>query len=343
MGSSMPLVGHSLAIFICAAVMMSTLFIALDACWMVASKRGVGHKNEDFTDPKTMEQALLWWWLCQMLYSWSAAITKISIAIALLRLAVQKAHRIVLWAVTGLVVVAGIMIWLVFLAGCQPVSYFWSHVTANQHGSCIQRQILLDIGYLYSFLIVFSDITLGIMPAVLIWRLQMDRRTKIALAGVLSLGALESVAVIIRIPYLHTYHDTNLLYATYQIDFWSIIEIGIGITAGSLATLRPLFLWVFETRSYYGGNSRGKKRSEEAHPLSNISTDAERLHNSENWGADFVPGKSQTRLVTTVTSRLSHSDRNRDALTLGAGSWQALYQVNVQTTIKISEGVDEAI
>ncbi|KAL3253449.1 hypothetical protein ABHI18_009489 [Aspergillus niger] len=293
MGSSMPLVGHSLAIFICAAVMMSVsimavalrtfvrlytvrafgwddalmvialaLFIALDACWMVASKRGVGHKNEDFTDPKTMEQALL---------------------------------------------------------------------------------ILLDIGYLYSFLIVFSDITLGIMPAVLIWRLQMDRRTKIALAGVLSLGALESVAVIIRIPYLHTYHDTNLLYATYQIDFWSIIEIGIGITAGSLATLRPLFLWVFETRSYYGGNSRGKKRSEEAHPLSNISTDAERLHNSENWGADFVPGKSQTRLVTTVTSRLSHSDRNRDALTLGAGSWQALYQVNVQTTIKISEGVDEAI
>lgn len=166
--------------------------------------------------------------------------------------------------------------------------------------------------------------------------------------------------MIIRIPYLHTYHDTNLLCesgrtchsittslttadATYQIDFWSIIEIGIGITAGSLATLRPLFLWVFETRSYYGGNSRGKKRSEEAHPLSNISTDAERLHNSENWGADFVPGKSQTRLVTTVTSRLSHSDRNRDALILGAGSWQALYQVNVQTTIKISEGVDEAI
>ncbi|RAK89425.1 pectinesterase precursor [Aspergillus costaricaensis CBS 115574] len=374
MGSSMPLVGHSLAIFICAAVMMSVsimavalrtfvriytvrafgwddalmvialaLFIALDACWMVASKRGVGHKNEDFTDYNTMEQALLWWWLCQMLYSWSAAITKISIAIALLRLAVHKAHRIVLWTVTGVVIIAGIMIWLVFLAGCQPVSYFWSHVNGNHEGSCIRRQILLDVGYLYSFLIVLSDVTLGIMPAVLIWHLQMDRRTKIALAGVLSLGALESVAVIIRIPYLHTYHDTNLLYATYQIDFWSIIEIGIGITAGSLATLRPLFLWVFETRSYYGGNSRGKKQGEEEHPLSNLSTDAERLHNPSNWGGEFAPGKSNSRLVTTVTSRLSHSDRNQDAMTLGAGSWQALYQVNIQTTIKISEGVDEAI
>ncbi|OJJ73315.1 hypothetical protein ASPBRDRAFT_121131 [Aspergillus brasiliensis CBS 101740] len=372
MGSSMPLVGHSLAIFICAAVMMGVsimavalrtfvrvytvrafgwddalmvialaLFIALDACWMVGCKRGIGHKNEEFTDTHTMEQALLWWWLCQMLYSWSAAITKTSISFALLRLAVHRVHRIVLWTVTGLVIVAGIMVWLIFLAGCQPVSYFWSRVTPNHHGSCVPRQTLLDIGYLYSSLIVFSDITLGIMPAVLIWHLQMDRRTKIALAGVLSLGALESVAVIIRIPYLHTYHDDNLLYATYQIDFWSIIEIGIGITAGSLATLRPLFLWVFETRSYYGGNSHGKKRSEQEHPLSNLSTDAERLHDPSTWRADFTPGQSRSRLVTTVSSRRSYPDRGQDALAQGAGSWQALYQVNVQTTFKISEGVDE--
>ena len=125
-----------------------------------------------------------------MLYSWSAAITKTSISIALLRLAVHKVHRMILWTVTGLVIVAGVMIWLVFLAGCQPVSYFWSRVTADHDGTCIPRQILLDMGYLYSFLIVFSDITLGIMPAVLIWHLQMNRRTKIALAGVLSLGAL---------------------------------------------------------------------------------------------------------------------------------------------------------
>ncbi|PWY83873.1 P-type ATPase [Aspergillus sclerotioniger CBS 115572] len=374
MGHSMPLVGHSLAIFICAAVMMGVsimavalrtfvrvytvrafgwddalmvialaLFIALDACWMVASKRGVGHKNEDFTDIHTMEQALLWWWLCQMLYSWSAAITKTSISIALLRLAVHKVHRMVLWTVTGLVIVAGVMIWLVFLAGCQPVSYFWSHVTPNHHGTCMPRQILLDIGYLYSFLIVFSDITLGIMPAVLIWHLQMNRRTKIALAGVLSLGALESVAVIIRIPYLHTYHDPNLLYATYQIDFWSIIEIGIGITAGSLATLRPLFIWVFDTRSHYGGNSRGKKRSEQPLPLSNLSMDTERLHDPSNWRADFAPGKSHSRLVTTVSSRVSYPNNSREALTLSTGSWQALYQVNIQTTFKISEGVDTMI
>ena len=71
--------------------------------------------------------------------------------------------------------------------------------------------------------------------------------------------------------------------------------------------------------------------------------DAERLHDPSNWRADFTPGKSQSRLVTTISSRLSYPDSNREALTWGTGSWQALYQVNVQTTFKISEGVDPMI
>ncbi|PYI03553.1 pectinesterase precursor [Aspergillus sclerotiicarbonarius CBS 121057] len=373
MGSSMPLVGHSLAIFICAAVMMGVsimavalrtfvrlytvhafgwddalmvialaFFIALDACWMVASTRGVGHKNEDFTDLETMEKALLWWWLCQMLYSWSAAITKSSISIALLRLAVHKLHRIILWSITGLVIIAGLMLWLVFLAGCQPISYFWSHVNPTHQGSCMSRQVLLDIGYLYSSLIVFSDITLGIMPAVLIWHLQMNRWTKVALGVVLGLGALESVAVIIRIPYLHNYHDPNLLYATYQIDFWSIIEIGIGITAGSLATLRPILLWFLDTRSYYGnsrGGKRGKRRSEQPHALSSMKTDAQRrLNDPSTWRADFAADNTHSRLVTTI-SRLSYPDSSLEDLT--PRPWQSQHQVNVYTTFKISEGDEE--
>ncbi|RAK98747.1 pectinesterase precursor [Aspergillus ibericus CBS 121593] len=375
MNYSMPLVGHSLAIFICAAVMMGVsimavalrtfvrlysvhafgwddalmvialaFFIALDACWMVASKRGVGHKNEEFTNIETLEQALRWWWICQTLYSWSAAIAKTSISVALLRLAVHKMHRIILWTVTGLVILAGLMIWLVFLAGCQPISHFWFYVNPNHHGRCISRQVLLDLGYVYSSLIVFSDITLGIMPAVLLWDLQMNRWTKVALGVVLGLGALESVAVIIRIPYLHTYDDPNLLYATYQIDFWSIIEIGIGITAGSLATLRPLLLLFLDTRSYYAGTSpaakRGKSRGEQAHPLSSLTKDGQRrrLNDPNIWPPDFAGNKTHSRLVTIVSSRLSFAGSSQEELDLDRRPWQGQNQVNISTTFKISEG-----
>ena len=50
-----------------------------------------------------------------------------------------------------------------------------------------------------------------------------------------------SAAVIIRIPWVKTFAQIDdFLYATVNIALWSNIETGLGITAGSLATLRPL-------------------------------------------------------------------------------------------------------
>lgn len=50
-----------------------------------------------------------------------------------------------------------------------------------------------------------------------------------------------SSAVIVRIPYLQNYKDHEFLYATTSISILSNVEAGLGITAGSLTTLRPLF------------------------------------------------------------------------------------------------------
>jgi len=48
------------------------------------------------------------------------------------------------------------------------------------------------------------------------------------------------LAVIIRFPYLKHYADKQFLYKTANVAIWSNIEAGLGITAGSLPTLRPL-------------------------------------------------------------------------------------------------------
>ena len=48
--------------------------------------------------------------------------------------------------------------------------------------------------------------------------------------------------MIIRIPWVGTFANLDdFLYATVNIAVWSNIETGLGISAGSLATLRPLF------------------------------------------------------------------------------------------------------
>lgn len=73
-----------------------------------------------------------------------------------------------------------------------------------------------------------------------------------------------SSAVIVRIPYLHNYKDHEFLYATTSISIWSNVEAGLGITAGSLTTLRPLFRLFRESPSA----SRSHGRNPDSFPLS---------------------------------------------------------------------------
>jgi hypothetical protein len=168
-----------------------------------------------------------------MLYIWASAVAKISIALALLRLTVKKVHRIILWVNIGIVIAIGLMFWFVLLLDCHPVSYFWNRVDPRYSGTCLSVDTLLDIAYLYSALTIICDMTLGILPVFLVWTLQMNHRTKIAVGGILSLGAMyvipllclctarltlssASVAVIIRLPFLQYYADTDFLRESLQ-------------------------------------------------------------------------------------------------------------------------------
>lgn len=125
-----------------------------------------------------------------MLYLWASAVAKVSIALALLRLTVRQAHRIILWTIIGVVTAIGLMFWLVLLFDCHPISYFWLRLEPTHSGTCLSIDTLLAIAYLYSAITIFCDLTLGILPVFLIWRLQMNGRTKVALGVILSLGAM---------------------------------------------------------------------------------------------------------------------------------------------------------
>ncbi|CEO60781.1 hypothetical protein PMG11_05321 [Penicillium brasilianum] len=336
MAFPMPLVGRSLAIFVVSLVMMImsivavslrvfvrvylvrgfgwddtlmvaalALFITLTVCCMIASADGVGHSYADFTSLEVYKTALLWWWLGQMLYIWASAVAKTSIALALLRLTVKRAHRFFLWGIIGTVIVIGLLFWLVLLFDCHPISYFWNRVDPRNSGTCLSVQILLDIAYLYSALTIICDLALGILPIFLIWKLQMNHRTKIAVGGILSLGAIASVAVIIRLPFLHYYADMDFLRNTYQIAIWSVIETGLGITAGSLITLRPLFRWLLDGSMAYGRNAASPAK----YPLSSLRSEQLKASSDpSNWRPD-LDVNDNSGLVNTVSSPRLNSFR----------------------------------
>jgi hypothetical protein len=56
-------------------------------------------------------------------------------------------------------------------------------------------------------------------------------------------GSSGSTASIVRFPYLYQLAETeDFLWSNTDVAIWSIVEVGMGVTASSLATLRPLFI-----------------------------------------------------------------------------------------------------
>ncbi|KAJ0414024.1 hypothetical protein BJY00DRAFT_321388 [Aspergillus carlsbadensis] len=217
-----------------------SLNILFAVCGITGSFNGLGQKTEELMhDIPSIEKALFWWWLGQASYVWVVTVAKISIALALLRLTISRAHQYILWGVIGVSTVVGLAFWFTLTLQCRPVSYFWQRFRIE--GSCISVDYLLALAYLYSATAVVCDFMLALLPILLVSRLQMDFRTKAALAAILGMGCVASTAVIVRIPYLRYYEDDDFLYATTPISIWSNVEAGLGITAGSLVTVRPLF------------------------------------------------------------------------------------------------------
>ncbi|KAJ6112199.1 hypothetical protein N7523_008260 [Penicillium sp. IBT 18751x] len=304
---------------------------------------GIGQKTDVLVERKSMETAMFWWWLGQTTYVWVVAVAKISIAVALLRLTVAKTHTIILWVVIGVTTIVGLVFFFMLTLQCTPVSFFWQQVrlkldpTADVSGHCMSTDSIINIAYVYSVTATLCDMTLGLLPVFLVWSLQMNVRTKAALAGILGMGCIASAAVIIRIPFLHDYKDPDFLYATAQISIWSNVEASLGIAAGSLVTLRPLFRW-FRDSSYGGGTRTKSKRTGGSLPLSSVN--AARSGDPSGpqyWRPDLDPEDTQAVITTIHTSNRGSRTSSQEDLNPKQNNGTFFSGVNVQKTFFVSE------
>ena len=132
---------------------------------------------------------------------------------------------------------AGIFFFDVF--ECKPVEFQWDYTI--QGGTCVSGNSLVNAAYAFSVLSVLSDWFYALLPIPMLWSVKMNQQTKAAIIVILSLGVFASVATLIRIKYLIDLGlADDILYASTDTMIWTIIEPGLGITAASAVTLRPL-------------------------------------------------------------------------------------------------------
>jgi hypothetical protein len=112
-----------------------------------------------------------------------------------------------------------------------------------------------------------------------------------------------STATIIRLPYTTSIkgYKGDFLYRTTDFAIWSTVEVGLGITAGSMATLRPLLKQALEVT-----------RSASALPWSKPSIHSSPLESGQQLNNLKPAIKKSTTITTSRAPRESmESDEER--------------------------------
>lgn len=125
--------------------------------------------------------------------------------------------------------------------------------------------------------------------------------------------------------------------ATTDISIWSNVEASLGIMAGSLVTLRPLFRW-FRGSSY--GRSRTTKKTFGSVPLSSMNGNGTGTHQSKHdrnatqyWRPDVYPSESQGVVTTVQTSPHGSKSSSQEDLNPKQGT---LHGVNVHKSFLVT-------
>lgn len=134
----------------------------------------------------------------------------------MLRVTAKRGHKIALWTVIAVVIMTGLTGVIGGLAVCHPIEKNWD-LTATPE-DCAYGAVLV-IGFGVTATSILTDFACAGLPILVLWNMQMDRRTKVMTWVMLALGARyvglrkrfysianslhsASLSTIVRIPFL---------------------------------------------------------------------------------------------------------------------------------------------
>lgn len=202
-------------------------------------------------------------------------VIKISMCLTLLRI-VELAKRGTaqfLWCLLIFVGITHFGLGMMYFLHCRPLNAVWSG------GSCMSTYALNLTGYIIFAMDAVTDLICAMIPILLVQRLQMDMRTKLALSGLMSLGVLTAGCAVGKVISLRRVTDDDYTWGLNIVAICAAVEQFLGIIITSVPMLRPLFSrshnsfhnWFrnhFSIRifSFWGKNHSGSSSAELTQP-----------------------------------------------------------------------------
>jgi hypothetical protein len=130
-------------------------------------------------------------WAGELTYVVTSMSLKFTVGIFLLRICSLTWHKVTIWAVLISCLVFNLFYVFVAAFQCRPVEYFWEQYTnSTMTGSCLSKQLITSSTYAAVGVNALADWVLGLIPIALVQNLDLGKRQKISVAGILALGSM---------------------------------------------------------------------------------------------------------------------------------------------------------
>ena len=187
-----------------------------------------------------------------------------------------------------------------------------------QHKCISIPDVVIPASYVHTALNAATDWIMALLPIVTIWKLNIPRITKFWAYLLLALGAVGSIVSLIRFGYVEGLRPGKHFFVqSAKFALYSTIEPGLGITAVSFATLRPLFKKCLEgakSVSHSQGSRSGKKTASSAQDIQLKGLPISRSRPRDGFqtfgGSDDGSSQHWTE-ISVVSSDLEKGHENR--------------------------------
>ncbi|CAG8084887.1 unnamed protein product [Penicillium nalgiovense] len=194
-------------------------------------------------DPKTVEPALMWNMISFIFGIISFAIPKLAVAALLHRiLNPSLIQRITVWGLAILVAIIALINILIYVTMCNPPQALWKpSMILKGEATCRDVWILINYATFNGAFSAFVDLFLAIYPGVVLFKLQMSLRKKIALTAALGLGSIAAATAIVKCTQIKGLADqTDPTFSTVPLVVWTNVEANVVVIAACIPTLQPM-------------------------------------------------------------------------------------------------------
>ncbi|EME46461.1 hypothetical protein DOTSEDRAFT_111802, partial [Dothistroma septosporum NZE10] len=250
-------VGADDYVMVAAVVMAIATFI----CFVGETQYAVG-KHTECVPKDDYEISAKWQYYHSIWVMIGVVLCKISIALFLMRLVPpQRRYRYFLWGAIVFLICFCLSCLGTLIFACVPIRASWDlDVRAKPSTNCFSNNTFTAMGLYNSSISCITDFLFAIIPMPIVLKLRVNKRTKVSLGCILSLGYFACAAGIVKAVKQHAFFGEKDPLWHNDFNVWNMIELCVGIVAASLPALRPLFASLLDkTRSYLSSGSKGSR------------------------------------------------------------------------------------